>query len=69
MLAMYMSVQNWFEQRLAAAKDREAGASAVEYGLLIGLIAVAIIGVLIVLGPKLAALFTEVDSNLPTTTP
>lgn len=66
MLAMYMSVQNWFEQRLAAAKDREAGASAVEYGLLIGLIAVAIIGVLILLGPKLAALFTEVDSNLPT---
>jgi pilus assembly protein Flp/PilA len=69
MLAMYLSVQDWFERRLAAAKDREAGASAVEYGLLIGLIAVAIIAVLILLGPKLAGLFTEVDSNLPTPAP
>jgi pilus assembly protein Flp/PilA len=66
MLAMYMSVQDWFERRLAAAKDREAGASAVEYGLLIGLIAVAIIAVLLLLGPKLAGLFTEVNSELPT---
>jgi len=51
------------------AKMDERGASAVEYGLLIGLIAVAIIAVLILLGPKLAGLFTEVDNNLPTPAP
>jgi pilus assembly protein Flp/PilA len=67
MLTMYMSVQDWFERRLAAARDREAGASAVEYGLLIGLIAIAIIAVLVLLGPKLAQMFSEVDAKLPTT--
>ncbi len=69
MLTMYMSIQDWFERRLAAAKDRESGASAVEYGLLVGLIAVAIIGVLLLLGPKLAALFSDVNTKLPTPAP
>lgn len=43
----------------------EEGASAVEYGLIVGLIAVAIIAVLVAIGPKLAALFEKVNSNLP----
>ena len=45
-------------------KDR--GATAVEYGLLVGLIAVAIIGTLVLLGPKLNALFNDVYTKLPT---
>ena len=44
----------------------EKGASAVEYGLLIGLIAVAIIAALIILGPKLGSLFSGVSNKLPT---
>ncbi|MGY1644390.1 Flp family type IVb pilin [Geodermatophilus sp. SYSU D00703] len=50
------------------AKDRiqreEKGATAVEYGLLVGLIAVAIIATLIVLGPKLDGLFGDVVEGL-----
>jgi pilus assembly protein Flp/PilA len=67
MFALYLSVQDWFAARLKAAKDAQSGASAVEYGLLIGLIAVAIIAVLIALGPKLAGLFSDVSDQLPAT--
>ncbi len=49
--------------RFAGRKDR--GATAVEYGLLIGLIAVVIIAVVLVLGEQLAALFQGVSDNLP----
>lgn len=66
MIAFYFFVQDLMTRRI---KDRESGASAVEYGLLIGLIAVAIIGVLILLGPKLAGLFTDVNDQLPTPAP
>jgi pilus assembly protein Flp/PilA len=43
----------------------ERGASAVEYGLLVGLIAVAIIFVVLALGGKLQALFGHVATTLP----
>jgi pilus assembly protein Flp/PilA len=50
------------------AKDRvqreEKGATAVEYGLLVGLIAVAIIATLLLLGPELRDLFNEVVGGL-----
>ena len=46
-------------------KKDDKGATAVEYGLLVGLIAVAIIAALLLLGPKLAGLFTDVTSKLP----
>lgn len=43
----------------------EKGATAVEYGLLVGLIAVGIIAALVILGPQLANLFTTVSNKLP----
>jgi pilus assembly protein Flp/PilA len=43
----------------------EEGASAVEYGLLIGLIAVALITVLGLLGTGLEGLFSSVENQLP----
>jgi pilus assembly protein Flp/PilA len=52
----------------AFAKDRlrkEDGATAVEYGLLVGLIAVAIIAAVLALGGKLSGLFSSVTSQLP----
>lgn len=53
---------------VSLAKDRvereEKGATAVEYGLLVGLIAVAIIATLMLLGPELDRLFTDVLTGL-----
>ncbi|MCJ8503652.1 Flp family type IVb pilin [Kocuria flava] len=43
----------------------EKGATAVEYGLIVGLIAVAIVGVLVTLGPQLRGLFQTVQGSLP----
>ena len=40
------------------------GATAIEYGLIASLIAVAIVGVLVTLGPQLSATFTTVQNNL-----
>lgn len=42
----------------------EEGASAVEYGLIVGLIAVVIVGVLITSGTSLLALFTNISGAL-----
>jgi pilus assembly protein Flp/PilA len=53
---------------VAVAQTRireEKGATAVEYGLLVGLIAVAIIATVTLLGDQLNALFTQVTDALP----
>lgn len=42
----------------------EEGASAVEYGLIVGLIAVVIVGVLITSGQSLNTLFTNISGAL-----
>ncbi len=42
----------------------EAGATAIEYGLLAALIAVAIVGILLTLGPELSDTFTDVQTAL-----
>lgn len=44
----------------------EEGASAVEYGLIVGLIAVAIIAILTLTGTNLGTLFTKVSDKLST---
>lgn len=43
----------------------EEGATAIEYGLIAALIAVAIVGTLALMGPKLNSTFQTVNSNLP----
>ncbi|MFJ6133059.1 Flp family type IVb pilin [Janibacter terrae] len=53
-------------ERIEGRKDR--GATAVEYGLLVGLIAVAIIATLVVLGPKLNGMFETVSNKMPAST-
>ena len=42
----------------------ERGATAVEYGLLVALIAAVIVGVVVTLGTKVKAGFTTVDSTI-----
>ena len=53
---------------VAFAKDRlqreEKGATAVEYGLMVGLIAVVIIVAVTTLGTELKELFTSIGSDL-----
>ena len=51
---------------LKAVANDEEGASAVEYGLILGLIAVAIIAVLILLQEELAGLFGRAADELGT---
>lgn len=43
---------------------QEEGATAIEYGLIASLIAVAIVGVLVTLGPALQGVFTTVQNSL-----
>ena len=42
----------------------DKGATAIEYGLIASLIAVAIVAVLLTLGPALKGVFTTVQTNL-----
>lgn len=47
----------------------ESGQTMVEYGLLIALISIAVIAVLVVLGPHIASFFQAVDEQLTTSAP
>ena len=65
MLAFFVTLQTLgisAQQRLARKDD---GATAVEYGLMVGLIAVVIIVAVTALGGQLDALFTDVSDQLP----
>lgn len=52
-----------FQVRASQLRD-ERGATAVEYGLMVALIAIVIIAAVATLGDKLNGLFTEVGSSL-----
>lgn len=43
----------------------ESGQGMVEYGLIIGLIAVVVIAALLILGPKIRDMFTNVSNQMP----
>jgi pilus assembly protein Flp/PilA len=58
------SIIFWINFQLAQLRDREEGATAVEYGLMVGLIAVAIIATVILLGDQLNQLFQGVTDEL-----
>ena len=58
----------WMQARIAGLRSGiERGAAAVEYGLLVALIAVAIIAAVILLGNKVKGTFTCVANSLPQT--
>ncbi len=52
-----------FQVKIAALRS-DRGATAVEYGLMVGLIAVVIIGVVTVLGRQVSTLFSNVVTAL-----
>jgi pilus assembly protein Flp/PilA len=64
MIELVVSVQNWLRGRMAEIDER--GATAVEYALMVGLIAVAIIGTVTLLGTKLKRTFNSISNTLPT---
>jgi pilus assembly protein Flp/PilA len=61
--AALFTLRAWLASRIDS--DPERGAAMVEYGLLVGLIAVLSIAVLLVLGPAIAQLFQDVVDALP----
>jgi pilus assembly protein Flp/PilA len=63
--ALLMTSLHVLTTRLDGVK-KDKGATAVEYGLLVGLISIAIVATLLLLGPKLDALFVKVLNALPT---
>ncbi len=65
MYAFIIAAQTFVADRFDKKNDR--GATAVEYGLIVGLIAVAVIAVLVTLGPAIADMFQQVEDELPAT--
>jgi pilus assembly protein Flp/PilA len=62
-LVQVLTFLAFVEDRFEKRNDR--GATAVEYGLLVGLIAVVIIVAVTALGGKLNGLFTSISNALP----
>ncbi|MGX1598027.1 Flp family type IVb pilin [Dietzia maris] len=60
--ALMATFQAFLDDRFENRKDR--GATAVEYGLMVGLIAVVIIAAVVLLGDQLNALFTDVQTTM-----
>ena len=53
-----------FQTTMFHAKNSERGATAVEYGLMVALIAAVIVVAVGLLGTRLTALFTEVSTKI-----
>lgn len=67
MLGLYLNARNFVSTRLSR---EEKGATAVEYGIMVALIAVAVVAAVALLGPMLTELFKNatgtVNNSLPT---
>ena len=69
MVQLYTSLYTLVAFTSDRLKKEAKGATAVEYGLMVGLIAAVIIGSVILLGGKLDGLFSSIQKQLPGTTP
>ena len=58
-----MEIRDWLELGRIQLR-REEGQTMTEYGVLLALIAVIVIASLLVLGPKIAGVFTNVSGKL-----
>ena len=65
MLKLYVALQT----QITGVLNRDRGATAVEYGLLVGLIALVIIGVVAALGTRLGTIFGNVNTGIGGTNP
>ncbi|MFF1828830.1 Flp family type IVb pilin [Paenarthrobacter sp. NPDC058040] len=64
MSALMLSVTSFIAGVKTRFTKEEKGATMVEYGLMVSLIAVVVIAALLILGPAIANLFTGVAGNL-----
>ena len=62
MLELLVNLQSWIAGRKAEIQER--GATAVEYALMVGLIAVGIITAVVILKNKVASTFNTVSNTL-----
>ena len=62
MLELLVNLQSWIAGRKAEIQER--GATAVEYALMVGLIAVGIITAVVVLKNKVASTFNTVSNTI-----
>ena len=58
-----MEIRDWLELARIELR-REEGQTMTEYGVLLALLAVGVIVVLVVLGPKIASAFTNISNHL-----
>ena len=65
MTGLYATLFSLYTVTKERLTNEERGATAVEYGLMVGLIGVAIIAAVVLLGAKLSGLFSNVTSRLP----
>ncbi|KLU11143.1 Flp family type IVb pilin [Kocuria sp. SM24M-10] len=64
MLPLLITIQNVFFDAADRLKKDEKGATAVEYGLIVGVIAVAILGALLLLDGQLNTMLTDIKSKV-----
>ncbi|GAB3247860.1 Flp family type IVb pilin [Arthrobacter pigmenti] len=64
MLHLYATIQTMFLGAKERLTSEERGATAVEYGIMVALIAVVIIGVVATLGGQLSDAFTSITDEL-----
>jgi pilus assembly protein Flp/PilA len=62
---MYDFMKILLDGHVAKMKNSEEGATGVEYGLLVALIAAVIVAVVVTLGQKILNAFTTVNNALP----
>lgn len=62
MLELFVNLQSWIAGRKAEIQER--GATAVEYALMVGLIAVGIITAVVTLKNKVASTFNTVSNTI-----
>jgi pilus assembly protein Flp/PilA len=64
MLKITVTTQNWIRLHVEEIRDRETGATAVEYALMVGLIAVGIITAVAALRDKVSSTFNNVNNAM-----
>jgi pilus assembly protein Flp/PilA len=64
MLKISVTTQNWIQLRVEEVRDSEDGATAVEYALMVGLIAVGIITAVVALRNKVSSTFSNVNTAM-----
>ncbi|WP_035930140.1 Flp family type IVb pilin [Kocuria rosea] len=64
MLPLFITLQTIFGDAKARLSGEEKGATAVEYGLLIGMISLVLVGALVLIGPEFVALVQQIAAAI-----